>query len=76
MKGVLDLNGPKRVKNILLVTVGTLILSFGTAIFIIPLGIVLGGVSGLAIALAREGGVGTIHKNMSIETQADRKSVV
>ena len=27
--------------------------------------------SGLAIALAREGGVGTIHKNMSIETQAD-----
>ena len=27
--------------------------------------------SGLAIALAREGGVGTIHKNMSIEAQAD-----
>ena len=28
--------------------------------------------SGLAIALAREGGVGTIHKNMSIEAQADQ----
>ena len=27
--------------------------------------------SGLAIALAREGGVGTIHKNMSIDVQAD-----
>ena len=27
--------------------------------------------SGLAIALAREGGAGTIHKNMSIEAQAD-----
>ncbi len=28
--------------------------------------------SGLAIALAREGGVGTIHKNMTIEAQADQ----
>ncbi len=27
--------------------------------------------AGLAIALAREGGAGTIHKNMSIEAQAD-----
>ncbi len=27
--------------------------------------------SGLAIALAREGGVGTIHKNMSIDAQVD-----
>ena len=27
--------------------------------------------SGLAIALAREGGAGTIHKNMTIEAQAD-----
>src|SRR3712207_9078559 len=31
----------------------------------------------LAIALAREGGLGFVHKNMSIEDQAeDRKSVV
>ena len=28
--------------------------------------------SGLAIALAREGGAGTIHKNMTIEAQADQ----
>ena len=27
--------------------------------------------SGLAIAIAREGGMGIIHKNMSIEQQAD-----
>ena len=32
--------------------------------------------SKMAIAIAREGGIGIIHKNMSIEKQADRKSVV
>ena len=38
-------------KNISLVVLGTLILAFGTAIFIIPMNIVAGGVSGLAIIL-------------------------
>ena len=32
--------------------------------------------SGLAIALAREGGIGIIHKNMSIEAQAHEVEMV
>jgi len=40
-------------KNILFIALGTLILSFGTAVFILPFDIVLGGVSGLAIILSR-----------------------
>jgi uncharacterized membrane-anchored protein YitT (DUF2179 family) len=38
-------------RNILLVVLGTIVLAFGTAIFIIPMNIVCGGVSGLAIVI-------------------------
>ncbi len=41
----------KNFKNILLVATGTLILSFGTAIFIIPFDLVVGGVSSMAILI-------------------------
>ena len=41
----------RRAKNILLVIVGTMILSFGTAIFLIPFELVTGGVSGYAIVI-------------------------
>ncbi|MBE6684498.1 MAG: YitT family protein [Ruminococcaceae bacterium] len=40
-------------KNTLLVIVGTIILSFGSAVFIIPFDLVTGGVSGIAIVLHR-----------------------
>ncbi|MBE6634323.1 MAG: YitT family protein [Ruminococcaceae bacterium] len=36
-------------KNLLLVTVGTLILAFGTAVFILPVNLICGGISGFAI---------------------------
>ena len=39
------------VKNILLTIAGTLLLSFGTAVFILPFDIVTGGISGIAIVL-------------------------
>jgi len=38
-------------KNISLIIIGTLILAFGTAVFIIPMNIVTGGVSSIAIIL-------------------------
>lgn len=38
-----------RIKNILLVIAGTLVLSFGTSIFILPFDLVTGGVSGISI---------------------------
>lgn len=38
-------------KNISLVVLGTLVLAFGAAIFIVPMNIVCGGVSGLAIVI-------------------------
>ena len=41
------------IKNFILVVVGTLILSFGVAVFIIPFDLVTGGVSGMAIILNR-----------------------
>lgn len=41
------------VKSILLVIAGTLILSFATAVFILPFNLVTGGVSGLAIVIDR-----------------------
>lgn len=42
-------NARRTIKNVALVVVGTLVLSFGTAVFIIPFELVSGGVSGLAI---------------------------
>lgn len=39
----------QKVKNLLLVVSGTLILSFGTAVFVIPFDLVIGGVSSFAI---------------------------
>ena len=39
------------IKNIGLVIFGTLVLAFGTAVFILPMNIVSGGVSGIAIIL-------------------------
>ena len=41
----------KYTRNVILVVVGTLILSFGTAVFILPFGLVTGGMSGLAIVI-------------------------
>lgn len=41
----------QNIKNVLLVVLGTLILSFATAVFILPFELVSGGVSGLAIVL-------------------------
>ena len=41
----------KALKNIFLVIVGTLILSLGTAVFIIPFNMVMGGISGLSIVI-------------------------
>ena len=40
-----------RLRNIVLVIIGTLILAFGTAIFILPFDLVAGGMSGLAIVI-------------------------
>lgn len=40
-----------QVRNVLLVVVGTLILAFGTAVFILPFNLVAGGMSGLAIVI-------------------------
>ncbi len=37
------------IKNLFLVVIGTLVLSFGTAIFILPFELVVGGISGMAI---------------------------
>ena len=41
----------KQVRNILLIVVGTLILSFGTSVFLLPFNLVAGGVSGLAVVI-------------------------
>lgn len=40
-----------QIRNVILVVVGTLILAFGTAVFILPFNIVAGGMSGLAIII-------------------------
>ena len=39
-------------KNLSLVVLGTLILSFGTAIFLLPFNLVTGGVSGIALVIS------------------------
>ena len=41
------------IKSIFLVIAGTLVLSFGTAVFILPFDLVTGGVSGLSIVIHR-----------------------
>ncbi len=41
------------IKNILLTVAGTLVLSFGTSVFILPFDLVSGGVSGISIVLDR-----------------------
>jgi len=38
-------------KNLMLVVIGTLILAFGTAVFVIPYDLIAGGVSGIAIVI-------------------------
>ena len=38
-------------RNVILVIVGTLILAFGTAVFLLPFGLVAGGMSGLSIVI-------------------------
>ena len=44
-------NGKRTVKNLLLVIVGTLILSFATAIFLVPFRLITGGISGISLVL-------------------------
>ena len=43
----------KTLKNIGLIVIGTLILSFGTSLFMLPYDLVTGGVSGYAIVLSQ-----------------------
>lgn len=40
-------------KNFCLIIIGTLILAFGTAVFVIPFDLIVGGVSGLSIIISR-----------------------
>ena len=40
-----------RIRNVGLVVMGTLILAFGTSIFLLPFDLVTGGMSGLAIVI-------------------------
>ena len=51
MKNTVKAFSPVFVKNLLLVISGTLILAFGTAVFLIPMKIVSGGISGFSIIL-------------------------
>ena len=44
-------NGKRTVKNLLLVIVGTLILSFATAVFLVPFRLITGGISGISLVL-------------------------
>ena len=53
------------IKNILLVILGTGVLSFGTAIFLVPFDLVTGGVSGIAIVL--ENALGEVLPNMTVD---------
>ena len=42
----------RALKNLLLVVSGTLVLALGTAVFVIPFDLVVGGVSGFAIVIS------------------------
>lgn len=46
-----ELDWKRKIKNILFVLVGTLVLSFGTAVFIFPFDLISGGVSGYSIVI-------------------------
>lgn len=68
--GVMNLNLSKEhafthIKNILLVILGTGVLAFGTAIFLVPFDLVTGGVSGIAIVL--NNALGKILPNMNVD---------
>ncbi len=56
------------IKNILLVIVGTLVLAFGTAVFILPFELVTGGVSGIAIVINRLLPEGLISLDLIVTT--------
>ena len=51
MKKMLSLLSGRTAKNLYLVVIGTVILAFGTSLFMIPFDLVAGGVTGIAIAL-------------------------
>ena len=51
MKKMLSLLSGRAAKNLYLVVIGTVILAFGTSLFMIPFDLVAGGVTGIAIAL-------------------------
>lgn len=44
------------VKNLILVILGTVILAFGCAVFVVPFGLVTGGVTGLSVVIEKEFG--------------------
>ncbi len=56
----------RQAKSFLLVIVGTLILSFGTAVFILPFELVSGGVAGIAIVVNRFLPAGLISVDMIV----------
>jgi uncharacterized membrane-anchored protein YitT (DUF2179 family) len=51
MKNTLSLLWGRSAKNLYLVVLGTVVLAFGTSLFMIPFNLVAGGVTGIAIAL-------------------------
>lgn len=51
MKKTADKNALFIIKNLLLITIGTVVLAFGTSVFIIPNNLIVGGISGIAIIL-------------------------
>ena len=66
---VLEMNLKSVVKSLIFIIGGTLILSFGTAVFIVPFGLVAGGVSGFAIVINRAfGGVMSVDLLIAVLT--------
>lgn len=51
-KEILTKNVKSKLKNMALVIIGTLVLSFGTSVFILPNELIIGGMSGMGIILA------------------------